>query len=57
MRGRKGGEAGTSGGLLIEQRTPDQMCCQMFSLSPPRSMYRGTFRQVYKNVLRLNVIE
>ena len=57
MRGRKGGEAGTSGGLLIEQRTPDQMCCQMFSLSPPRSTYRGTFRKVYKNVLRLNVIE
>ena len=57
MRGRKGGEAGTIGGLLIEQRTPDQMYCQMFRLSPPRSTYRGTFREVYKNVLRLNVIE
>ena len=57
MRGRKGGEAGTSGGLLIEQRTSDQTCCQMFRLSPPRSIYRGTFRQVYKNVLRLNMIE
>ena len=57
MRGRKGGEGGTSGGLLIEQRTLDQMCCQMFRLSPPRSTYRGTFREVYKNVLRLNVIE
>ena len=57
MRGRKEGEGGTSGGLLIEQRTLDQMCCQMFRLSPPRSTYRGTFREVYKNVLWLNVIE